>query len=515
MHLLFLYFFKLSVSLAIMYLFYQLLLRRLTFYNHNRWYLLGYSILCFFIPLINISPALAKSEKLDHDLVALIPVLENLTGNISSANEINAGWTVPGWLILVFLAGATVMLCRLIFQFISLQKIKERAQLISDDSIRFYQVDKKIIPFSFGKSIFINQQLHTEAELKEIIRHEIVHVRQKHTIDIIWSEILCMLNWYNPFAWFIRKAIRQNLEFIADNRMLANGMDKKQYQYLLLKVIGNSHFSVVSQFNFSSLKNRIVMMNKMKTAAIHLTRFLFVLPLLAVILLSFRNVAANKKHVMEQEGSTAELVLPAVIDNGYASIDLYAPLPDTTKPVKKKSPPEPPTPVSPESPVQPSQAPQPPSPVQAPKPEAPVKPATPQKTIEIKGLSDASAKPLVIIDGEDWPANLDLSVIDAGKIESINVLKGESATLYGDKGKNGVILITTKKDNTKTVAGPPVNVLYIIDGKPSTKATVDKLEKNEIKSVNVLKGSHAENKYGEKGKNGVVEVTTINASPNN
>src|SRR4029453_17672904 len=102
------------------------------------------------------------------------------------------------------------------------------------------------------------------------------HVKQRHSIDIIWGEILCMLNWYNPFAWLLKSAIRQNLEFIADNKVMEHGIDKKEYQYLLLKVIGNNQFSIAPKFNFSSLKKRIAMMNKMKTAGVHLVKFLFI-----------------------------------------------------------------------------------------------------------------------------------------------------------------------------------------------------------------------------------------------
>ncbi len=544
MPLLFIYLIKLSVSLGVMYLFYQFLLRRLTFYNHNRWYLIGYSLLCFFIPFINISPALEKNEAPGYDILTLIPTVENFTAKVSPALGLMEGLTAWDWLMIALLTGTMIMLIRLIIQFISFKRIKRKARLIADDTIKFYQVDKNIIPFSFGNSIFINQQLHTEAELKEIIRHEFVHVKQRHTIDIIWGEVLCILNWYNPFAWLIRKAIRQNLEFIADNRVLANGMDKKQYQYLLLKVIGNNHFSMVNQFNFSSLKNRIVMMNKMRTTKIHLTRFLFVLPLLAVVLLSFRSVTMNKQQIAEAENVTAELVLPA-INVANDPVD-GAPLSDTTKPVKKKAPANPPSPVNSVSPVQPAQPPQPLSPVQSAQPVSPVQPkqpAQPKPTIEIRGISDTSVKPLVIVDGEEWPKGLDLSIIDAGKIESMNVLKGESANIYGAKGKHGVIIITTKKDNVrtvigsittkkdnvttvvdhpiafknadnaKTVVGSPAKPLYFIDGKPATKEAVDKLEPAKIKSMDVLKGSKAEEKYGEKGKNGVIEIKTITPVP--
>jgi hypothetical protein len=163
-----------------------------------------------------------------------------------------------------------------------------KAEHIYGDEMKVYQVNENIIPFSFGSSVFINRHLHTVTDLQEIIRHEFVHIKQKHSFDIIWSEILCLFNWFNPFAWLLKKSIRQNLEFIADNKVLENGLSKKEYQYLLLKVTGNNQYSIATQFNFSSLKKRIAMMNKLKSAKANLLRFLFMLPMLAVILLSFR-----------------------------------------------------------------------------------------------------------------------------------------------------------------------------------------------------------------------------------
>jgi beta-lactamase regulating signal transducer with metallopeptidase domain len=81
-------------------------------------------------------------------------------------------------------------------------------------------VQADIIPFSFGNSIFINKQLHSLDELREIVRHEFVHVKQKHSMDILWSELLCIACWYNPFSWLLKRSIRQNLEFIADSKVL-------------------------------------------------------------------------------------------------------------------------------------------------------------------------------------------------------------------------------------------------------------------------------------------------------
>ena len=295
MSLLIQYLVKLTISLAAVWLFYQFVLRRLTFYHSNRLFLLAYTLVSFFIPFINISPLV---ESRSNGIIQFVPSVHQYTLALEEASQCPAPIWSTGygkWDFIAFglLAVAGILFGRFVMRFFSLLRVRRKAKLISNDGVRIYQVDEKIIPFSFGNSIFINSKLHTENELHEIVRHEFVHVRQKHTIDIIWAEMLCIINWYNPFAWLLKRSIRQNLEFIADNKVIENGIDKKQYQYLLLKVIGNTQFSIATQFNFSSLKKRIVMMNKTKSAKRQLGRFLFLVPVVAIILLSFRGSLEN------------------------------------------------------------------------------------------------------------------------------------------------------------------------------------------------------------------------------
>ncbi len=240
----FIYLLKLSVCFGIVFLFYQLVLRKLTFYNWNRWYLLGYSLLSFVIPFIDISTALHQNQLTDSNMLQWIPLLYK-------KEAAGTQLTVWNFLSLLIIIGMLIMSLRLIIQLFSFRRMMKKAQLISGEDISIYQVNEAIIPFSFGNAVFINRHLHTEKELEEIIRHEFVHVKQRHSIDIILGEILCLLNWYNPFAWMLRSAIRQNLEFVADNKVLENGISKKQYQYLLLKVLGNNQFSIAQKCNFS------------------------------------------------------------------------------------------------------------------------------------------------------------------------------------------------------------------------------------------------------------------------
>jgi len=550
------YIIKLSISLSLVYLFYQLFLRKLTFYNWNRWYLLGYTLLSFYLSFVDISPALQKNELTDFSVINLLPGFEQ----VSLTAVQNKGLDMDKWdlLILLIAAGGLILLARLLIQVISFRKMKSTARLLSDDGLKVYQMDRDIAPFSFGNAIFINRHQHNQAELESIIRHELVHVKQKHTIDIIWAEIFCMLNWFNPFAWLLRKAIRQNLEFIADKQVLSNGADRKQYQYLLLKVLGNNSYSIASNFNFSSLKKRIAMMNKMQSAKVHLVKFLFILPLIAVMLLAFRN-RGKQDH---SSGALQPVYFKAVID---------------TTPKPPSPPPPPPVPLKPnkkgyylsvaddngecvvvirdknrkiieamaftewtanEEANRSKYGTIPPPPPPAGKSitvtEKPLgnpdlepivvtgystvndKPLPVQvrgMTLEKSSTGDEQGTPLYIIDGKERSIDKAQQLDDYVKptdIESINILKGETAVKkYGSRAENGVVEIKTKPKTGFSDFGS-FRGLVIIDGVeiPENKRVEDMISLDDIKSVSVLKGESAEKKYGIKGRNGVLEITT-------
>lgn len=318
---LFIYLIKLSVSLSVVFLFYHFVLRKLTFYNHNRWYLLGYTLLSFFIPFINISSVLEKNNWNTNEVVSWIPVIHTTSG-AGLPDNTHSGITMWTVLILILATGMGIMLLRLLLQLLSFHRMVKKALPVNTEGMNLYQVNENIIPFSFGNSIFINRNLHNEKELEEIIRHEFVHVKQKHSLDIIWAELLCLVNWFNPFAWLLKRSIRQNLEFIADHKVLENGINRKEYQYLLLNVIGNNQYSIATQFNFSSLKKRIAMMNKLRSAKVHLLKFLFLLPVAVVMLLAFRSKYDDRFIPAGRNSVTDTLPARPKLPDAIASIGL-------------------------------------------------------------------------------------------------------------------------------------------------------------------------------------------------
>jgi TonB-dependent SusC/RagA subfamily outer membrane receptor len=294
-----LYILKLSCSLSIVWLFYRIFLHNLTFYNLNRWYLLGYALLSFLIPFIDIGPIDHEDPTLQPLIVQYIPVIGG--GQVVRAlsaprSAAQATWTWPGVVLVVLALGAGLLLVRFVVRCLSLRRMRQGAELLEYGQIKIYRVRDRISPFSFGNAIYINTSQHSEKEKEEIILHEYVHIRQRHTADILFAEFLTIFNWFNPFAWLMRYSIRQNLEFIADRQVVENGFDKKDYQYHLLKVIGQAQYRLANNFNFSSLKKRIAMMNKMRSARVNLLKFLFILPLLAVLLVAFRDRYAGLLH---------------------------------------------------------------------------------------------------------------------------------------------------------------------------------------------------------------------------
>jgi hypothetical protein len=271
-------------------------------------------MVCFVIPFINVFTIIVERPALrESAFINYIPAITQIgagteAGTATGAAHIN--WLQIG--VIVIISGMLFMVVRLLLQYYSLYKMRSKAVLLYDEKVKLYHIDEPVMPFSFGRGIYVNQHQHSEHELKDIIRHEFIHVKQRHSLDILWSEVLCILNWYNPFAWLLRHDIRQNLEFIADQQVLQTGLDRKQYQYLLLKVIGVNSFSIATNFNFSSLKRRIAMMNKTQSARVHLTRFLFLLPLLVVLLLAFRNTNQERRQSLKEKELKTDTVPAAV-----------------------------------------------------------------------------------------------------------------------------------------------------------------------------------------------------------
>ncbi|MDO6429802.1 M56 family metallopeptidase [Flavitalea sp. BT771] len=464
-----LYLLKCSISLAIIWCLYQLLLRRLTFYTMNRWYLLGYAILSFLLPLIHIVLPAEEAISGKVRVISYIPA-------ITAVQTATAAPVFTGWNLLLYLValGSLVLTGRLLMRWMSLRSIRKEATLVRDAAVAVYQVDKPIIPFSFGNAIYVNARLHTEKEWDEIILHEYVHVRQKHTVDIILAELLCIACWFNPFSWLIRHAIRQNLEFIADQQVLASGLDRKSYQYHLLKVIGAPCYRLANNFNFSSLKKRIIMMNRSKSTHLHLLKFLFIVPMLGVLLLAFRDKVAM--HVHRQ--ATVSKLDTTPVKNYLSKITLQQK--DT-------------------------------------KPMIVIDEVEAEEGLSKVNQADIASVNVLKAAGAFGPRGKNGVVLvytkNYVKKGEVRLKDGKRVPVQMEAGADGGRAKTRDTLQLVTVESRSVDSIFaqcliFVDGVETSYEEMRKLDQNSIASIEVLKGESGRALHGEKGRNGVVNIKT-------
>jgi bla regulator protein BlaR1 len=282
---LFVFLFKVNIALLLFCAGYYLVLRHLTFYTLNRAYLLVAILFATLYPKIDLSSFAQRHEALTKPVQTVVlnwqAPAETLIKPLAQPNY----WQ---WATVIFWAGAIFLAFKLMMQLFSLFQLYRRSQpaQIHDHDVRI--IEGEAAPFSFWRSIYVNPANHTPADLKAILLHEQVHVNGWHTIDILLAELSSIFYWFNPGIWLMKRAVRENIEFITDRKILNKGFDSKTYQYSLVNVSFNATTpGIVNHFNISTIKKRIIMMNAKRSSRFTLTRYAFVVPAVIVLLLVF------------------------------------------------------------------------------------------------------------------------------------------------------------------------------------------------------------------------------------
>ncbi|WAC40531.1 M56 family metallopeptidase [Pedobacter sp. SL55] len=278
---------KINLVLLLFAATYYLVLRRLTFYILNRCFLVLGIVFSTAYPFIDLTEFFHQRE-----VVAYLPEL-----NQKASALVPTGFFINNWPILsaLFYLGVLFMTVRLSIQFISLYKIHKKSNPNTVANYKVRTLDESVSPFSFWQTIYVNPSLHNEKELDTILAHEMVHVKQWHSVDIILAELSVVFYWFNPGVWLMKKAVKENLEFITDQKILKKGMDRKAYQYSLLGVGQlNNSVAIVNNFNISDLKKRIQMMNLKRSSRLTLSRYALALPVLLATTLAF---TVSKKEI--------------------------------------------------------------------------------------------------------------------------------------------------------------------------------------------------------------------------
>jgi hypothetical protein len=292
------YLIKVSSILVLFFMCYKLFLNRETFFESNRSFLLIGIASSFLLPLITITKYIEVEPTFPESAIAF-------GGAMSQSITIDNSTSATTVLTYIYLAGLLFFISRFLVQFGSLVIlfIRSTKQRVAS---YIYVITKNVLsPFSFFNWIVFNPEHFSDSELEQIITHEKVHAKQLHSIDILLAELASVLLWFNPFIWMYKKYLRQNLEFIADKNAQAITNCKKSYQHLLLKTsVPNYQLALTNNFYNSLIKKRIVMLHKNRSNDRNQLKFLLILPALAVFLMSFN----TKEIYIEKAGAKVDLV---------------------------------------------------------------------------------------------------------------------------------------------------------------------------------------------------------------
>ena len=318
-----LYLLQVNVGLILFYALYKLVCTRDTFFRSRRFILIVSLVLPFILPFIDVREWLESRDRmimLTHfDYSAVLP--EIVVGS-EAAETGNRVFVLSEWIGYLYLAGVVVLLVRLAIQAFSLYRLIVCLPEKEINGVRVKCLNDPSGPFSFFRWIFMNPAAVKEDEISEILTHEMAHVKQHHSVDVLLAEIVSICCWMNPFAWLLKREVRLNLEFLADRKVMEAGFATKSYQYHLLGLAYNHKYGLSNNFNFSHLKQRIIMMNKKKSnAAGHIKYALFVLPAFALLVAG--NISCSQ-DASQTEDAKEEVVAPVSPEAKEAPADSTA-----------------------------------------------------------------------------------------------------------------------------------------------------------------------------------------------
>jgi beta-lactamase regulating signal transducer with metallopeptidase domain len=281
-----LYLLEVSIGISLFYLSYILFLSRDTFYLRNRIFLIGALLLSILIPLMkvfNIASFVSKSESSNV-----------INGIISSGTVIGANvsekiisFDLNNLLFWIYFSISTLFLLRLLISVIRTLFIIQQGALIDPRFPKVIISDSDHPPFSFFPYIVIPEKTYESADYSQILKHENAHITQGHTFDLMLTELIISLLWFNPFIWLIKRSMVLNHEYLADNISIKGSCTVKEYQYKLLNIQAGLMSVPLAHNYYSLIKNRIIMINKRPTRNFAALKSIIILPVVVILFVMF------------------------------------------------------------------------------------------------------------------------------------------------------------------------------------------------------------------------------------
>ena len=528
----FVYILKSSVCLALFYLFYRLLLSKETFHRFNRVALLGILFLSLLIPLLEVTTAqpteMAHTMLTLEQLLAMVDFYSQDTVAVAPVEVKEITLSGIQITLVIYLAGIVFFACRNIYSLIRLfLLLRSGRKEIFHSGIRLIIHNKEIAPFSWMKYIVISEA-DLEENGREILIHETAHISNHHSVDLLVADLCIFFQWFNPASWLLKQELQNIHEYEADETVIKEGVDAKQYQLLLIKkAVGTRLYSMANSFNHSKLKKRITMMLKEKSSPWARLKYLYVLPVAAIAVTAFARPEVSDK--VEKISSVKVNDLAAIVETKVAES-----AGDTTKPADVKY-----VPAEVRKQLKGTSV----FEVAEEMPEFPGGGMSAfMDYIKTNMRYPASAKE----NGTQGRVTVQFVVDEDGSIKDSKVLRSVDKDMDAEalrlintmpkwkpgrqKGQPVAVKFTvpvmfrldddklekTSSANGITVEGYAGNgkePLYIVDGKEVTPSVMSALNPDKIERVTVLKDKSATDLYGEEGQNGVVLITLKQGTP--
>ena len=509
----FIYILKSSVCLVLFYLFFRLLLSKETFHRFNRMALLGVLFFSLLIPCIEVTTrhqVEVQQAVLSIEQLLLMAELEATPANVGAVQETpTISWVQI--VLLVYLAGILFLVCRNIYSLICLFRLVHSGKHEKlEKGVTLVVHNQEIAPFSWMKYIVISRK-DLEENGREILIHEMAHIHHRHLVDLLVADICIFFQWFNPGAWLLKQELQNIHEYEADETVINEGVNAKEYQLLLIKkAVGTRLYSMANSFNHSKLKKRITMMLKEKSNPWARLKYLYVLPLAAIAVTAFARPEISEK--MEEISAVKVNDLAAIVEKKSEENVVKEPADTAKNKVIVVG-------------------------YRAEKKDSVLTSGEKEVAVSVRGIS-GEEKPLVIINGKESDYEV-VNALNPERIESISVIGAEKAIkIYGEKAKDGLMnikLYSEKKFKPKKIEIGSLNKtrldalnsgaknwgvtfhsatggkpLIIIDGKEASgDDPLANISPDRIRSISVLKDKNALAAYGDKGKNGVIEVNLL------
>lgn len=480
------YLLQVIIVSGILYAYYYIALRNKKFHQYNRFYILAAALASILIPFLNIPVYFTNDDS------STAWLLQNLSGQpaviLIEEEVVEKTFNWQSLLYVLYALIGLFGLARVLFSIRKLKKLMREHPAEQLNGIRFINTAEPGTPFSFFRWLFWNNKIELDSEKGEqIFRHEVFHIQQKHSLDIIFMEIVTIVFWVNPFFHVMKKELKAIHEFLAD-RFASNETQKWEYAEMLLMQALNTQHQLVHPFFHNQIKRRIAMITNPHKTSHQYLRKLLVLPLAALLVtlfaFSYRQKQSgpplNENNLPEHSSLFAADTIPA--DSRIVVEEVR-----TDVAANKKG-------------------------------------FTINEKQSFPGLIIINDKEYTREEFSKMTGDQERNVvIESRELISTSANNANAIAKYGEKARLGVLEFKKATIDTTGPKKVPVRIvlsnttpenepLIVLNGreqeKNSFKTVLRDLNPNDIKSITVLKDSSATSLYGSKGEHGVLVITT-------